>query len=203
LFTQPFFTNGRNGSNTRTKNKKLEAHISNIIQGCIQDDRNAQNALFKEYYSYGLSICMRYVSDQLEARSIMNQGFFKIFTSIKSYNSEYDFKPWFKTIMIHTALDYLKKSNRLRAHEAPLEHDDYNHYEDPAVLDSINFNDLLEIVGRLSTSYRAVFNLYVIDGYKHEEIAAKLGITVGASKSNLSRAKLKLRSLIRENLLMI
>ena len=146
---------------------------------------------------------MRYVNDKEEARSIMNQGFFKVFKNLKSFNQDYDFLPWFKTIMINASLDYLRKHRKQREYERHLEDQVEEHAEDPIILNHINFKDLISIISKLTPAYRSVFNLYVIDGYKHEEIAEKLNITVGTSKSNLSRAKLKLRELLTENLVSV
>ena len=150
------------------------------------------------YYSYALSICTRYVTDLSEAKSVMNHGFFKIFKNLDKFNSEYSFKPWLKTIMVNTALDHIKM-NKKHAYNSEL-NDSHERITSENVLDKLNYDDLLKIVNLLPTSYRTVFNLFVIDGYKHEEIAEQLGIGIGTSKSNLSRAKEKLRSLVRDKM---
>ncbi len=169
-----------------------------IINKCIRGDRSAQNELYKQYYSYGLGICMRYIDDQLEARTILNEGFYKVFKNIKTYNQEYDFKPWFKTIMVHCALDYLRKNNKLSSISS-LEQGS-NISIESAAISNMAFDEMLLIINELPAAYKAVFNMYVIDGFKHVEIAKKLGISVGTSKSNLSRAKEKLRSMFKINL---
>ena len=169
-----------------------------IINKCLKGDRVAQNELYKEYYSYGLSICRRYVNDDLEARSVLNEGFFKVFKNISSYNANYDFKPWFKTIMVNTALDHLRKNSKLKNHAALDLNSDISIKS--STISNMAFEEMLEVINELPLSYRTVFNLYVIDGYKHNEIAKQLGISVGTSKSNLSRAKEKLRSLLKINL---
>ena len=169
-----------------------------IFNKCLKGDRAAQNQLHKEYYSYGLSICMRYINDQLEARSILNEGFYKVFKNISSYNQELPFKPWFKTIIVNTALDYLRKNDKFKNH-TPIESGSTISISSSAI-SNLAFEEMLEIVNELPTAYRTVFNLYVIDGYKHDEIAKKLGIEVGTSKSNLSRAKEKLRLMLKVNL---
>lgn len=129
----------------------------------------------------------------------MNQGFFKIYKNLDKFNEEYDFKPWFKTIMVNTALDHIKKNKKMALH-TELE-ESSNHSVAETAIDKMSFDDLIKIVNLLPTAYRTVFNLFVIDGYKHEEIAEQLGIGVGTSKSNLSRAKEKLRTMVRDKMM--
>jgi len=151
------------------------------------------------YYSYGMSICFRYVNDKEEAQYIFNHAFLKIFQNIHKYNSNLDFKPWFKTIMANTAINHIKKMNKFKVEtnndaivNIPTKED---------ILSKISFDELVATIQSLSVSYRTVFNMYVLDGFKHEEIAKKLGISIGTSKSNLSRAKLKLREIIQHKIL--
>ena len=145
-----------------------------------------------------MSICTRYVNDVSEAKSIMNQGFFKIFKNLQKFDTNYDFRPWLKTIMVNTALDHIKRNKKMALHTELKESS--NHVVNETAIDKMSFDDLIKIVNLLPTAYRTVFNLFVIDGYKHEEIAEQLGIGVGTSKSNLSRAKEKLRSMVREKM---
>jgi RNA polymerase sigma-70 factor (ECF subfamily) len=145
-----------------------------------------------------MSICTRYVNDVSEAKSIMNQGFFKIFKNLQKFDTNYDFRPWLKTIMVNTALDHIKRNKKMALHTELKESS--NHVVNETAIDKMSFDDLIKIVNLLPAAYRIVFNLFVIDGYKHEEIAEQLGIGVGTSKSNLSRAKEKLRSMVREKM---
>jgi len=128
----------------------------------------------------------------------MNSGFLKIFTHIKKYNPEYDFKPWFKTIMVNTAINHVKKMKKFRLETGLDEIKLYPSTDD--ILNKIHFEELLTTIQSLSVAYRTVFNMYVLDGFKHEEIAKELGITISTSKSNLSRAKMKLREIIKRKL---
>lgn len=181
------------------KRKKLDSKFINIIKQCRKDNRKAQNQLYMQHYSFALSVCTRYISDLSEAKAVMNQGFFKVFKNIDKFNEDYDFKPWLKTIMVNTSLDHIKM-NKKHAYNAELK-DSHDRASNENILDKLNYDDLLKVVNELPTSYKTVFNLFVIDGYKHEEIAERLGIGVGTSKSNLSRAKEKLRSLVRDKLM--
>jgi len=176
-----------------------DSHLNIIINKCIQGQSKAQNELYKEYYSYGLTICMRYVKNQLEARTVLNEGFYKIFRNLTKYDQTLAFLPWFKTIMINCALDYLRKNEKFKNQ---LSLDEISNVSiDAEAISTLSFEELLLIVDRLPTAYRTVFNMYVVDGYKHEEISNRLGISVGTSKSNLSRAKQKLRKMIQLNIL--
>ncbi len=175
----------------------MDSHLINIINKCVKQDRQAQNELHREFYSYGLSICSRYVNDPLEARSILNQSFYKVFKNIQKYDAKLDFKPWFKTIVVNSALDYLRSNKRVSQYDTIDEK--VNNTIDPTAISDLSYEDMLNVVNKLPTAYRTVFLLYVIDGYKHHEIAEKLGITESTSKSNLSRAKANLRKMITLN----
>lgn len=141
---------------------------------------------------------MRYVHDQLEARSVLNEGFYKVFKNIKSYKKQHDFKPWFKTIMVNCSLDYIRKNDKIR-YLNTIEQDTDVSIESEAI-SSMAFDEMIKVINKLPPAYRTVFNLFVIDGYKHSEIAARLNIDVSTSKSNLSRAKEKLRSMLTINI---
>lgn len=129
----------------------------------------------------------------------MNNGFLKIYKNISKYDESYDFKPWFKTIMVNTAINYVKKMKKYKAEVNLEEASTFSTSND--ILSKISFKELLGTIQSLSVGYRTVFNMYVLDGYKHEEIAEQLGISINTSKSNLSRAKLRLREIIQEKLL--
>lgn len=171
-----------------------KAAFEKLISACLKEQRHAQNQLYKMYFSYGMSIAMRYVDDKNDAIEILNDGFLKVFTHLSSFNTDYAFRPWFKTIMVNTAINFVRKMKKFRL-ETDLE-EAHNHPMSDQILDRIGYKDLLNLVQSLSTAYRTVFNMYVIDGFKHQEIAATLGITENTSKSNLARAKEKLREMI-------
>lgn len=167
-----------------------------ILNGCEQGNRYSQERLYQYYYPYAMSIALRYAKDRLEAREILNEAFLKVFTKLHQYDKDYPFQIWLRRIVINKAIDYYRKKQR-RPFFLPLENafsavdegaDDFN--IDPTV-------NTLPIIQELPPSYRMVFNLYVMEGYKHHEIAEKLGISVSTSKTNLSRAKQKLKKLIK------
>ncbi|MEE9371557.1 MAG: sigma-70 family RNA polymerase sigma factor [Saprospiraceae bacterium] len=172
--------------------KDAEFYI--LIARCSKRNRQAQNELYKLYFSYGMSICTRYVNDRSAAITILNDAFLRIFNNLNTYNTELDFKPWFKTIVVRSAINYLKKMKKYKLEMNIDNAKTISTNED--FLSKFNYIELLEMIQSLTLAYRTVFNMYVIDGYKHNEIANTLGITVSTSKSNLTRAKQKLRELI-------
>ena len=166
-----------------------------IIKGCYKNQRTSQNSLYRLYYSYGMSIATRYVYTEAESISIVNDTFLKVFTNIKSYDSKMDFKPWFRRILVNTALNYMKKEKK---YKELLEIDKAAGIGiSSTAIGNLTYKELLALLQTLSIAYKTVFNLYVIEGYSHKEIAGMLGITESTSKSNLARARKKLKELIQ------
>jgi RNA polymerase sigma-70 factor (ECF subfamily) len=175
-----------------------ETKFQQIIQGCCQRNRSSQNDLYRLFYPYGMSICMRYVNNEAEAISVVNDGFLKVFKNVKKYDFEKPFKPWFRKILVNTAINQLKKQKKFKMEVQMQEANNISTQED--ALSKISYQELMALVQSLSLAYRTVFNMYVIDGFKHQEIADKLGITVSTSKSNLTRARAKLQGLVTEKI---
>jgi RNA polymerase sigma factor (sigma-70 family) len=158
-----------------------------LIQGCKRNDRDSQRLLHKQYYGYAMSICVRYCRTQDEAKEALNDGFLKVFTRIDQYNEETSFKGWLRRIMINTCIDLYRKE---------VKHYQNQNMESVAgevttvtAIDDLSHQELIALVQDLSPAYRTVFNLYVIDGYAHKEIADLLKISEGTSKSNLLKAR--------------
>ncbi|MFT5619116.1 MAG: RNA polymerase sigma factor (sigma-70 family), partial [Arenicella sp.] len=116
----------------------------------------------------------------------------------KTFDAEKPFKPWFRRILINTALNHIKKNKRIKLQDTMDNNMSLFSAED--IISKINYEELIQMVQGLSAAYKTVFNLYVIDGFKHEEIAKMLGISVGTSKSNLFKAKAKLKQRITNTL---
>ncbi|MGY3214864.1 RNA polymerase sigma factor [Mucilaginibacter sp. HD30] len=171
-----------------------DEELHHLIQGCVKQDSKSQKLLYKAFYGFSMAICLRYAANKYEAAEVMNQGFYKIFTKIEGYNSSRPFKAWLSRIMMNTAIDYYR-SNLKMAYAQEL--DAAEHIGEVSVADNnLNYNDLLTMIQQLPQSYRTVFNLFAIDGYSHEEIAEMLNITTGTSKSNLFKARQKLKQMI-------
>jgi len=172
-----------------------------VIAGCIAGDRVCQKALYEHFYSKMLSVCQRYSRDYDEAVGLMNEGFVKVFCNISRYRPERSLVSWIKRIMINNAIDHYRKMKKHKHHQ---DIDDvYDHGKDGGVLAELEAAEILKLVQELPPAYRTAFNLFVIDGLSHREIAEKLNISEGTSKSNLSKAraklKCKLQILYREN----
>lgn len=168
-----------------------ETDIKTLIGECKDNKREAQKALYKMHFSFSLSICMRYANSKGEAQEMMNDGFIKVFQYIKKFDESRPFKPWLKRILLNAAIDHFRK-NKKHKEEVELE-EGLNESVKDSVLESITYDEMLEIVRQLPPAYRTVFNLRAIEGYQHEEIAKMLSISVGTSKSNYARAKKKLQ----------
>jgi len=158
----------------------------------------SQKQLYEIYYPYSMSIAIRYIQDQQIAELAVNDSFMKVFNNIKKFDLNKSFKPWLRQIIVNTSIDHLKKKNKYKMNTNISEAEKISSREH--ILSSIAYEELLLLVHKLSDAYRTVFNMYVIDGFKHEEIANKLGITVGTSKSNLNKARTKLKVLIANQL---
>lgn len=174
----------------------VEKELQHLIEGCKKQDRQSQKLLYQTLYGFGMSICLRYAHNENEASEVLNDGFFKAFINIEQYDEERPFKPWLGKIMYHAAIDYyragLKWANREDLEQL-----------NPAVNEvsveqKLGYDDLLGLVQRLPPAYRMVFNLYVIDGYSHEEIGEMIGIGAGTSRSNLYKARLKLQDMLSQ-----
>jgi len=176
----------------------MAEQLQHIIQGCQKKDRKMQHELYKLFYSYGMSICIRYVQNENDAIAILNEAFLKVFNNINKYNFDFDFKPWLRKIIVNTAIDEMKKKKRLMINAELEEAKSISEREN--IISKIGYKELMALVHTLSDAYRTVFNMYVIDGYKHEEIATQLEISVGTSKSNLSKARAILRKKLSKQL---
>lgn len=174
--------------------------LKEIIHGCRKRDRGSQKKLYKKFYGYGMSITLRYANSRDEAAEILNDAFMKVFTNIGKYDESREFKPWFRKIVINTAINhYHQTKNERSLEELSLIKETTGNPE--TITSSLSYQEIIEMIQQLSPAYRTVFNLYVIEGFKHREIAEILGIKVGTSKSNLAKAKQNLQSILEKNLI--
>lgn len=177
--------------------------LDEIIIGCIENNHRDQKALYERYYGYCLKIVFRYIFRYDKAVDVVNDGFVKVFGKLHTFHYENSSKVemilmgWMRTIMVNTAIDRLRKDNFLP--EIGLINEgiwieDKSQGSDQSLL----YKDLIQEVKKLPPTYRIVFNMYVIDGFTHQEIANQLKIAVGTSKSNLSKARGLLQSFIKK-----
>lgn len=166
-----------------------------IINACRSGDRRARESLYRHFFSYGMSISLRYGRNRQEAEDILQEGFFKVFTGLDKYDSNLPFKQWLRRVLVNAAIDCLR---RYKHTPEELREDLVNaEATDNEGWDQLQYQDVLKGVHALSPAYRLVFNLYAIEGYKHREIAEELSITVGTSKSNYAKARLQLQHYLR------
>jgi RNA polymerase sigma factor (sigma-70 family) len=176
--------------------------LIDIINGCVKAKRESQRELYKLYYGFAMGICMRYCHNQDDAVEIVNDGYLKVFKTISNFvprheNVEASIMGWVKKIMIYTSIDHYRKNNK----NSLIDEIGDIHF---GLLDScetsiemMSYKEIIDLVQRLSPTYKTVFNLYVIDGYKHDEIAKKLNISVGTSKSNLAKARANIQKMLK------
>ena len=177
--------------------------LENIISGCVKANRESQKLLYKQYYGFAMGICMRFAGSYMEAEEIVNDGFLKIFKSVANFkilnlHLEAGFAGWMKQIFIYTAIDSYRKNGKIKP-EILNEKTCFDLLDSAEVaINKMSYDEIIAMVQNLSPAYRTVFNLYIIDGYKHEEIAAQLDISVGTSKSNLAKARANIQKMLQQ-----
>lgn len=176
----------------------FDRDLPDILDGCLRRHRPSQHELYKLYYGYAMSVAIRYLQEENEAETVVNDAFMKVYKNVGKYDRNLPFKPWFRRIVVNTALNRIKKNERYRMETGMEEAKEIADRE--RILSQIGYQELVALVQSLTASYRAVFNMYVIDGFRHEEIAKTLGISVSTSKSNLVRARRKLREMLEQKI---
>jgi len=164
------------------------------VNGCKNQERKTQQLVFEHYAGKMLGVCCRYVSNKADAEDVMMEGFFKVFTQIHQYKGNGSFEGWIRRIMVNEALMYLRKNKNLYFEDgASIER---NVSENPSDYRFFEENEeVLFYLEKLPTGYRTIFNMFVLEGYKHHEIAEILGISENTSKTQLMMAKEKIKLL--------
>ncbi len=168
---------------------------SDLINGCMRGDRRMQEELYGRFSPRMYAVCLRYAGNTEEAEDILQEGFIKVFKKLDSFRSEGSFEGWVRRIFVNTAIEHFRRKRYLM----PVTEKEENTIEGKftSVLDELGAKDIMALVQELSPGYRTVFNMYVVEGYTHKEIADMLGISEGTSKSQLSRAKVILQDMVR------
>ncbi len=169
-----------------------------IIKGCLKNDRASQQALYDFYFSSMLGVCLRYANNEEQANDILHDAFLKVFLGLKGFSNTGSLEGWIRRIMVNTCIDRLRKSKQNYQIVSTVHPDDKmidipDETTEQETMMDIDKEDILKAVQQLTPAYRTVFNLYVIENYSHKEIADMLEISEGTSKSNLSKAKFNLR----------
>jgi RNA polymerase sigma-70 factor (ECF subfamily) len=171
------------------------------IRGCSLNDRESQKKIFSSFYGYAMSVCSRYTGKQEDATEILNDGFLKVFKEIHHFVPAYSdvmnsFKGWLRKIIIYTAIDHNRKYYKYETTTSLNEKAIEIAHVDESALDKISYDEIIKAIRELSPAYRTILNLFIIEGFSHNEIAEKLGISTGTSKSNLSKAKVQLQKIL-------
>jgi RNA polymerase sigma factor (sigma-70 family) len=165
-----------------------------LIGACLREERWAQKQLYETYYGRLLTVCLRYSNNSEDARDILNEGFVKVFRFLDRYKVGTSLDGWMRRIMINTSIDFYRKEMRHRSDD--LEAAEYKISEDTDIASNYAAQEILKAIQLLPPAYRAVFNLYAIEGYSHKEVAEALGITESTSRSNLVKARVKLKEML-------
>ena len=173
----------------------FEDDIQALIEGCVKNDRRAQELLYKKFYAAMAALCARYISNEQDSMQVLNDGFLKVFKNIQSFDvAKAGIYTWVRKIMINTAISFLRKQPIVYAgdisaldQEATIEN---------SIIQKLDADELLSIIKKLPKATQLVFNLYTVDGFNHREIAEMLGISEGTSKWHVSEARKQLKQSI-------
>lgn len=168
-----------------------------LIEACVHNERWAQKVLYEEYYGSMMGVCLRYANNKQDALDILHEGFIKVFNHIGKYKPGTSLSAWIRRIMVNTAIDYYRKTSRRRTEDITEAYQLGT--EEADAVSQFTEQEILAAIQQLTPAYRAVFNLYVIEGYSHKEIADFLNITESTSRSNLVKARSRLQGLIKRN----
>lgn len=167
--------------------------LQELIHGCIRNERSAQEKLYRLFYARMMAVVRRYIDQTEQAEEVLNNGFLRAFQKVHQYTFQGSFEGWLRKIVFHAVSDYVKQHIRYNEHIVLVEKDEYIH-KDHA--DRLYYNQLLELVQSLPEATRAVFNMYVMEGFSHKEIGKSLGISEGTSKWHLSEGRRQLKEKI-------
>jgi RNA polymerase sigma factor (sigma-70 family) len=171
-----------------------------LIKKCVEWDQRAQNMLYKRFASKMFSVCFRYARNREEAEDILQEGFMKVFDKIHTFKNEGSLEGWIRRIMVNTAIQKYREKKSKAGLIISLESfpENLNHASTDDAISKMGANELIQMIQKLTPSYQMVFNLYVFEGLKHREIAERLGISEGTSKSNLADARTILKKEINK-----
>ena len=180
-----------------------------LVEGCIKNDRQAQEFLFRTYAPKMMGVCLRYAKSKEDAQDLLHDGFIRVFTKIHSFKAESSLATWMTRVFVNYALTSLKSGyhkaihldiddNDIKDQSSEEEVSGSNDLFTASVLDELTSEDALALVQSLPPKYSLIINMYVVDGFSHKQIAEALNISEGTSKSQLSRARKMLMSMIEK-----
>ncbi|OFX45465.1 MAG: hypothetical protein A2046_12245 [Bacteroidetes bacterium GWA2_30_7] len=177
--------------------------VEKLVIGCTNGDQRCQQIVYKAFYCKMLGVCARYSCNREEAKDLLHDSFIKVFEKLKNFKNEGSLEGWVRRIVVNNAIDFVRAKREFLLNyddESQFENipDDSYYVSDIDDLNKLNAEIILKFVQKLSPAYKTVFNMYVIENYTHQEIADYLEISVGSSKSNLAKAKIRLREMFEK-----
>lgn len=172
----------------------LQPTEQELIRACIERQAWAQQRIYEDNYRLMMAVCLRYSNTADDAFDILHEGFLKVFLNIHSYEPGTLLQAWIRRIMVNTAIDFYRKESRRVTRD--LDEAKTLTYSRSGPIEAITAEEVMKAVQKLPTIYKAVFNMFAIEGYSHREIAEHLGITESTSRSNLVKARNKLKELL-------
>jgi RNA polymerase sigma-70 factor (ECF subfamily) len=182
-----------------------DKQLQQLIKGCLEGDRKAQQAVYKLLYGKMKVVCMRYTRDTDQALDILQEGFIKVFQNMERYSGAGSFEGWVRRIMVNLSIDrFRKQKNDFLLLNGSMNIEDYEDVvDDEPDVESVDYDftpeQILEAMQMLSPAYKTVFNLYVFENYTHQDIAEALSISIGTSKSNFAKAKRNMKKILLKN----
>ncbi|MGB0934361.1 MAG: RNA polymerase sigma factor [Lishizhenia sp.] len=169
-----------------------------LIEGCVEGNQKAYRVLYDSYGPTLMAIANRYTPDSDAAQDVIQEAFIKIFKNISTFENKGSFEGWLKKIVVFTAINYF---NKRKSKKENYEFEDWREiqYADESVIDALSAEELTTMIDALPEGYKIVFNLYVVEGYSHDEIAELIGTSSSNSRSQLAKAKKKLKTILEEN----
>lgn len=172
-----------------------------ILQGCLKNNAAAQKALYEKYSAKMLVVCYRFAHNREDAEDMLQEGFIKVFSQIKSFENRGSFEGWIRRIVVHTCINILKKNKRFNE-SVDLLHASSLQVREDSIPSIIQAKEVVECIRMLPVGYRTVLNLFAIEGFSHKEIAAMLDIEESTSRSQYTRARALLEdALVRKKIL--
>ena len=167
-----------------------------LVQECLNGSAAAQKRIYESLAPRMFAVCVRYLGSREEAKDVMHEGFITLFSKLDTYKGDGSFEGWARRIFVNASLMQLRKKDVLKKHEDVEEYWNDKGY-DPSIIEKIDSQTLMKLVAQMPAGFRTVFNMYVIEGFSHQEIAKELDITEGGSRSQLSRAKIWLKEKLK------
>ena len=178
--------------------------VKKLVEACVRGERRSQELFYKTFYGKMLAVCMRYSRNREEAQDILHDGMIKVFVKLGSFENKGSLEGWVRRIIVNNAIDFVRtrKDFYLREEQDYLIDDMVDETPNEKELEKVRemkVEKLIGLIQKLSPAYQMVFNLYAIENMTHKEIADKLNINIGTSKSNLAKAKIRLKELVEEH----